>query len=72
MSVATERHAERIPGGRIRWVDGHGVAKAGQGGIDLAEIAVELADPMTPAEFAVYVKSEYERYAKLIPELGIK
>ena len=35
-------------------------------------LAVELADPMTPAEFAVYVKSEYERYAKLIPELGIK
>jgi len=35
-------------------------------------LAVELADPMTPAEFAVYVKSEYERYAKLTPELGIK
>jgi len=35
-------------------------------------LAVELADPMTPAEFAAYVKSEYERYAKLIPELGIK
>jgi len=35
-------------------------------------LAVELAEPMTPAEFAAYVKSEYERYAKLIPELGIK
>jgi len=35
-------------------------------------LAVELADPMTPAEFAAYVKSEYDRYAKLIPELGIK
>jgi len=35
-------------------------------------LAVELAEPMTPAEFAGYVKSEYERYAKLIPELGIK
>jgi tripartite-type tricarboxylate transporter receptor subunit TctC len=35
-------------------------------------LAVELAGPMTPAEFAAYVKSEYERYAKLIPELGIK
>jgi tripartite-type tricarboxylate transporter receptor subunit TctC len=34
-------------------------------------LAVELAEPMTPAEFAAYVKSEYERYAKLIPELGI-
>jgi len=35
-------------------------------------LAVELADPMTPAQFAAYVKSEYDRYAKLIPELGIK
>jgi tripartite-type tricarboxylate transporter receptor subunit TctC len=35
-------------------------------------LAVELAEPMTPAEFAAYVKGEYERYAKLIPELGIK
>jgi tripartite-type tricarboxylate transporter receptor subunit TctC len=35
-------------------------------------LAVELADPMTPAEFAAYVKSEYDRYARLIPELGIK
>jgi tripartite-type tricarboxylate transporter receptor subunit TctC len=35
-------------------------------------LAVELAEPMTPAEFAAYVKKEYDRYAKLIPELGIK
>ena len=35
-------------------------------------LAVELAEPMTPAEFAAYVKGEHERYAKLIPELGIK
>jgi tripartite-type tricarboxylate transporter receptor subunit TctC len=35
-------------------------------------LAVDLADPMTPGEFAVYVKSEHERYSKLIPELGIK
>ncbi|HEY7241271.1 MAG TPA: tripartite tricarboxylate transporter substrate binding protein [Burkholderiales bacterium] len=35
-------------------------------------LAVELAEPMTPAEFASYVKREYERYAKLVPELGIK
>jgi tripartite-type tricarboxylate transporter receptor subunit TctC len=35
-------------------------------------LAVELAEPMTPAEFAAYVKSEYDRYSKLIPELGIK
>ena len=35
-------------------------------------LAVELAEAMTPAEFAAYVKSEYNRYARLIPELGIK
>ncbi|MFL6573933.1 MAG: Bug family tripartite tricarboxylate transporter substrate binding protein [Burkholderiales bacterium] len=35
-------------------------------------LAVELAEPMTPAEFAAYVKRESDRYAKLIPELGIK
>lgn len=34
-------------------------------------LAVDLADPMTPAQFAAYVRSEYQRYAKLIPELGI-
>jgi tripartite-type tricarboxylate transporter receptor subunit TctC len=35
-------------------------------------LAVELAEPMTPEQFAAYVRSEYDRYAKLIPELGIK
>jgi tripartite-type tricarboxylate transporter receptor subunit TctC len=35
-------------------------------------LAVDLAEPMTPEQFAAYVRSEYERYAKLIPELGIK
>jgi tripartite-type tricarboxylate transporter receptor subunit TctC len=34
-------------------------------------LAVDLAEPMTPAQFAAYVRSEYQRYAKLIPELGI-
>jgi tripartite-type tricarboxylate transporter receptor subunit TctC len=35
-------------------------------------LAVELAEPMTPEQFAAYVRSEYARYAKLIPELGIQ
>jgi len=34
-------------------------------------LAVDLAEPMTPEQFATYVRAEYERYAKLIPELGI-
>jgi tripartite-type tricarboxylate transporter receptor subunit TctC len=34
-------------------------------------LAVDLADPLTPEQFAAYVRSEYQRYAKLIPELGI-
>ena len=34
-------------------------------------LAVDLAEPMAPGEFAAYVRSEYQRYAKLIPELGI-
>jgi len=34
-------------------------------------LAVNLAEPMTPEQFAAYVRSEYQRYAKLIPELGI-
>jgi tripartite-type tricarboxylate transporter receptor subunit TctC len=34
-------------------------------------LAVDLADPMTPQQFAAYVRSESERYAKLVPELGI-
>jgi tripartite-type tricarboxylate transporter receptor subunit TctC len=35
-------------------------------------LAVDLAEPMTPEQFAAYVRSEHQRYAKLIPELGIK
>jgi tripartite-type tricarboxylate transporter receptor subunit TctC len=35
-------------------------------------LAVDLAEPMTPQHFAGYVRSEYDRYAKLIAELGIK
>jgi tripartite-type tricarboxylate transporter receptor subunit TctC len=34
-------------------------------------LAVDLADPMTPQQFAAYVRSESDRYAKLVPELGI-
>jgi tripartite-type tricarboxylate transporter receptor subunit TctC len=34
-------------------------------------LAVDVADPMTPDQFAAYVRSEHQRYAKLIPELGI-
>ncbi len=34
-------------------------------------LAVDLADPMTPQQFAAYVRSEHQRYSKLIPELGI-
>ena len=34
-------------------------------------LAVDVADKMTPEQFAAYVRSEYDRYAKLIPELGI-
>ena len=35
-------------------------------------LAVDVAEPMTPEQFAAYVRSEHARYAKLIPELGIK
>ena len=35
-------------------------------------LAVELAEPMTPEQFAAYVRGEHARYAKLIPALGIK
>jgi tripartite-type tricarboxylate transporter receptor subunit TctC len=35
-------------------------------------LAVDLAEPMTPQQFAAYVRSESERYARLIPELGLK
>src|SRR6266446_1393538 len=34
-------------------------------------LAVEMAEPMSPEAFAAYVRAESERYAKLIPELGI-
>jgi tripartite-type tricarboxylate transporter receptor subunit TctC len=35
-------------------------------------LAVDVAEPMSPEQFAAYVRSEHARYAKLIPELGIK
>jgi tripartite-type tricarboxylate transporter receptor subunit TctC len=35
-------------------------------------LAVDLAEPMTPQQFAAYVKAESDRYSKLIPALGIK
>ena len=35
-------------------------------------LAVDVAEPMTPEQFAAYVRSESARYSKLIPELGIK
>lgn len=34
-------------------------------------LAVDVAEPMTPQQFAAYVRAEYERYGKLLPELGI-
>jgi len=34
-------------------------------------LAVDLAEPMTPTQFAAYVRSEYDRYARLIPDLNI-
>ena len=34
-------------------------------------LAVNLAPPMTPEQFAAYVHSEHSRYAKLLPELKI-
>jgi tripartite-type tricarboxylate transporter receptor subunit TctC len=35
-------------------------------------LAVDVAEPMTPEQFAAYVRGEHARYAKLIPELKIK
>ena len=35
-------------------------------------LAVDVAEPMTPDQFAAYVRGEHARYAKLIPELGIR
>ena len=34
-------------------------------------LALNFAEPMTPDQFATYVRSEYARYAKLLPELNI-
>jgi tripartite-type tricarboxylate transporter receptor subunit TctC len=34
-------------------------------------LAVNLAEPMTPEQFATYVRAQYARYAKLLPELNI-
>jgi tripartite-type tricarboxylate transporter receptor subunit TctC len=34
-------------------------------------LAVDLAEPMTPAQFATYVRDQHARYATLIPQLGI-
>jgi len=35
-------------------------------------LAVDVAEPMTPEQFAAYVRAEHARYGRLIPELGIK
>jgi tripartite-type tricarboxylate transporter receptor subunit TctC len=35
-------------------------------------LAVNLAEPMTPAQFAAYVRAEHARYGKLLPEIGIR
>ena len=34
-------------------------------------LAVNLAEPMTPDQFGTYVKGQYARYARLLPELNI-
>jgi tripartite-type tricarboxylate transporter receptor subunit TctC len=34
-------------------------------------LAVNLAEPMTPEQFAAYVRAQHARYAKLLPELNI-
>jgi tripartite-type tricarboxylate transporter receptor subunit TctC len=34
-------------------------------------LAVNLAEPMTPEQFAAYVRAEHARYGKLLPELKI-
>ena len=33
---------------------------------------LETAEPMSPDAFAAYVRAESERYAKLLPEIGMK
>ncbi|HVJ23777.1 MAG TPA: tripartite tricarboxylate transporter substrate binding protein [Burkholderiales bacterium] len=35
-------------------------------------LAVDVAGPMSPEQFTAYVRAEHAKYAKLIPELGIK
>jgi len=35
-------------------------------------LAVDVAESMSPEQFAAYVRGEHARYAKLVPELGIK
>ena len=35
-------------------------------------LAVDLAPAMTPEAFAAYVRAESQRYAKLLPELGVR
>ncbi len=35
-------------------------------------LAVNLAGPMTPPQFAAYVRSEHAKYGKLLPDLGFK
>jgi tripartite-type tricarboxylate transporter receptor subunit TctC len=35
-------------------------------------LAVDVAAPMSPDQFAAYVRGEHARYARLVPELGIK
>lgn len=34
-------------------------------------LAVNIAEPMTPEQFGAYVRVQYARYAKLLPELNI-
>ncbi len=34
-------------------------------------LAVNIAEPMTPEQFGAYVRTQYERYGKLLPELKI-
>jgi tripartite-type tricarboxylate transporter receptor subunit TctC len=35
-------------------------------------LAVDMAEPMTPEAFAAYVRAQSQRYAKILPQLGIK
>jgi tripartite-type tricarboxylate transporter receptor subunit TctC len=35
-------------------------------------LAVDVAGPLSPEQFAAYVRDEHAKYAKLVPELGIK